>query len=269
MINTITIRDAFTPIAHWAQTSRYSRQLEFTYKKMIVDALVGMGVSASVAAKVYDTAKEMNARDNRGSNAVMNFVHVSYIYGAMKKHNLAEEYQLFESKMSEIDATIRDFFAGMKKKEAGKYVDELSLVVSKEHKVPQAQAKKLVQEWINGNLKEETVLDTVKKIREKQATSITERYKDGDHIGKFVESSQNIIWLIFPVESGDAWGKKIGATHMIHPWDKVTSAKAPGGGDYFRYAKIKKTVVEVAVDEDDSGNAVWEKWNVRKMEMFK
>ena len=35
-------------------------------------------------------------------------------------------------------------------------------------------------------------------------------------------------------------------------------------GDHsFRYAKVKKTVVYIVVDEDDSGNPVVEKWKIK------
>jgi hypothetical protein len=55
---------------------------------------------------------------------------------------------------------------------------------------------------------------------------------------------------------GDAHGEEIGATHRIFVADVI--------GWPYRYAKVLKTVAYVAIDEDDEGCAVWEKWDIKK-----
>lgn len=60
----------------------------------------------------------------------------------------------------------------------------------------------------------------------------------------------------------DEWALKNGATHTLQLGHK------PVGQSMFRAAKILKTVAYVAVDEDELGNAVWEKWNYRWHEQY-
>lgn len=52
------------------------------------------------------------------------------------------------------------------------------------------------------------------------------------------------------------WGKKYGATHLIH-LNNVTTGWA------YRYAVVKKTVAYIMVDEDVNG-PIWEKWNIKQ-----
>ena len=54
-----------------------------------------------------------------------------------------------------------------------------------------------------------------------------------------------------------AWGVKQGATHVIL-LDRGNT----------RFAKISKTVAYVITDEDDSGNAIWTKWNITDQRTF-
>jgi hypothetical protein len=40
------------------------------------------------------------------------------------------------------------------------------------------------------------------------------------------------------------------------------------GDRSFRYAKVKKTVVYIVVDEDDNGNPVVEKWDIKNHRVY-
>jgi len=54
-------------------------------------------------------------------------------------------------------------------------------------------------------------------------------------------------------ETQDIYGQEIGATHKIYVGPQ---------GECRRYAKVKKTVAYVAVDENEFGT-VWEKWDIK------
>jgi len=72
--------------------------------------------------------------------------------------------------------------------------------------------------------------------------------------GNFFEFSKNLddITFIDVVEY----------PHLV--W--VTS---PSGFDSgFRYANVKKTVAYIVVDEDDEGNPVIDKWNIKQKRMY-
>ena len=56
-------------------------------------------------------------------------------------------------------------------------------------------------------------------------------------------------------EAPDDWAKERGATHSVCVNDVVFSP--------LRGAIVKKTVAYVMIDEDDHGNAVWEKWPLK------
>ena len=55
--------------------------------------------------------------------------------------------------------------------------------------------------------------------------------------------------------------KCIGATHLVYvgPWCKPQ----PGVDRGTRAAIVKRTVAYVAIDEDDMGRPVWEKWSLK------
>lgn len=55
--------------------------------------------------------------------------------------------------------------------------------------------------------------------------------------------------------------KSIGATHLVYvgPWCNPQ----PGVDRGSRAAIVKRTVAYVAVDEDDMGRPVWEKWSLK------
>ena len=61
--------------------------------------------------------------------------------------------------------------------------------------------------------------------------------------------------------------KSIGATHLVYvgPW----CSPQPGIDRGTRAAIVKKTVAYVAIDEDESGAPVWEKWPIVKHCQYK
>ena len=57
------------------------------------------------------------------------------------------------------------------------------------------------------------------------------------------------------------WGEKMEATHVVRVSDtKVGSL--PGRMSPFRFARVLKTVAYILSDEDENGNAVWQKWSI-------
>ena len=62
--------------------------------------------------------------------------------------------------------------------------------------------------------------------------------------------------MVFPI--GDPFIE--GSTHTL--WTGIGVGRGP------RAAKLKKTVMHVAVDEDADGNIVWEKWPLRRRQQW-
>lgn len=73
-------------------------------------------------------------------------------------------------------------------------------------------------------------------------------------IGAF-EEKEHGHWFEYR-ETSDEWALKQGLMHEI--------AVADGK----RYANVKKTVVYVAVDEDEFGKAVINKWKISKLNQY-
>ena len=91
--------------------------------------------------------------------------------------------------------------------------------------------------------------------------------KESEVMGSFTHKDTNVRFEIYPLLPSDTWAKKEGATHQIHPFGKTYGTQI--AGDYhIRYAKIKKTVVYVAVDEDHAGRPVWEKWKIKQFQWY-
>lgn len=74
-------------------------------------------------------------------------------------------------------------------------------------------------------------------------------------------------------ECGRFIEKEIGLTH----WIALLPANhyIPDGSthiiltrDGYRYIKLLNSVCYVATDEDINGNAIWEKWHIRKLEIY-
>lgn len=57
-----------------------------------------------------------------------------------------------------------------------------------------------------------------------------------------------------------AFGIKEGATHLVFVNDQINWP--------YRYAKVKKTVVYMMLDEDEQGKPVWEKWFIKKHRVY-
>ena len=56
------------------------------------------------------------------------------------------------------------------------------------------------------------------------------------------------------IDRVDEWGTRIGATHTIY----LTHGNE-------RYARVLKTVAYVCIDENDFGEPVWEKWQIKTL----
>lgn len=76
-------------------------------------------------------------------------------------------------------------------------------------------------------------------------------------IGRFTEKENGHFFEIYPLMKNDSYAKQIKATHMIHVGTRKFSR------EYLRYVKLKKTVVDVAVDEA-GGKPIWEKWHIKQ-----
>jgi len=60
-------------------------------------------------------------------------------------------------------------------------------------------------------------------------------------------------------EAHNAWATSQGATHSIYVNDIHCSTRG---------AIVKKTVAYVMIDEDERGNAVWEKWPIKSHRVY-
>lgn len=70
-------------------------------------------------------------------------------------------------------------------------------------------------------------------------------------IGRFYEKSHNKLFEYALAD--DPWAKKHGLLHKLYMTNKE-----------FRFANVKKTVAEVAVDENDGGTPKIEKWKIKQ-----
>ena len=82
--------------------------------------------------------------------------------------------------------------------------------------------------------------------------------------GRFQEKEFGALFEYAELDPGAAhfeYDKGIGATHLIYvgPWCRPQ----PGIDRGSRAAIVKRTVAYVAVDEDDMGRPVWEKWSIK------
>ena len=89
---------------------------------------------------------------------------------------------------------------------------------------------------------------------------------DGSVLGRFEEKDNGHLFEYSENRDEDGWGadRKADLPHKI--W--VTTPKFSNNGHCldsgFRYGKVLKTVAYVAVDEDEFGNAVFEKWFLKQ-----
>ena len=74
--------------------------------------------------------------------------------------------------------------------------------------------------------------------------------------GAFVEKEVGNTFEYSINEDRLTWDESGGFTHKIWVGDVV--------GQGYRYGIVKKTVAYVAVDEDDEGLPICEKWNLKK-----
>jgi len=74
--------------------------------------------------------------------------------------------------------------------------------------------------------------------------------------GSFVNKETDVLFE-YSNQVTCEWAKnEMGATHIIFVLDGV------------RFAKVLKTVVHILIDEDDSGQPVWEKWDIKKHKIY-
>ena len=58
-------------------------------------------------------------------------------------------------------------------------------------------------------------------------------------------------------DKGDGWPHRVWVTNPIENIDSG-----------FRYARVLKTVAYIVVDEDEYGDAIVEKWNIKKQRIY-
>ena len=76
-----------------------------------------------------------------------------------------------------------------------------------------------------------------------------------DHAGEFYLPVTN-RWFTFTPNTDDAWGLK---HNLIHKVDVL---------DGYRCAIVRNTVAYVAVDQDEYGNPILERWTITKRRVF-
>jgi hypothetical protein len=83
--------------------------------------------------------------------------------------------------------------------------------------------------------------------------------------GYFQHAETGVSFEYDELQHGDeraAYDLSIGATHLVYvgPWCRPQDGIDRGT----RAAIVKRTVAYVAVDEDDSGAPVWERWPIKQ-----
>ena len=76
-----------------------------------------------------------------------------------------------------------------------------------------------------------------------------------DHAGEFYLPNTK-RWFTFTPNTDDAWGLK---HNLIHKVDVL---------DGYRCAIVRNTVAYVAVDQDEYGNPIFERWTITKRRIF-
>ena len=76
-----------------------------------------------------------------------------------------------------------------------------------------------------------------------------------DHAGEFYLPDTK-RWFTFEPNTDDAWGLQ---HDLIHKVDVL---------DGYRCAIVRKTVAYVAVDQDEYGNPILERWTITKRRIF-
>ena len=88
-------------------------------------------------------------------------------------------------------------------------------------------------------------------------------------IGNFVHAETGAFFEYGDVNNGgpfSGYDISIGASHIVYvgPWSKPWEGIERGT----RAAIVKKTVAYIAVDEDEYGRPVWEKWPIKKHNVY-
>ena len=85
---------------------------------------------------------------------------------------------------------------------------------------------------------------------------------DGSIIGCFTEKDKGHLFEYSSNKGGfgalDGWPHRVWVTTPIENIDSG-----------FRYARVLKTVAYIVVDEDEYGDAVIEKWSIKKKRIYK
>jgi hypothetical protein len=86
-------------------------------------------------------------------------------------------------------------------------------------------------------------------------------YGDGTILGRFNLKENNYLF-----EFSTATEQVFGPNFFPHKiW---VSHGSVGTEQNFRYGEVKKTVVYIVVDEDEMGNPVVQKWNIKNHTLF-
>ena len=94
---------------------------------------------------------------------------------------------------------------------------------------------------------------------------------DGSVLGRFEEKDYGMLFEYSENRDEDGWGadRKAELPHKI--W--VSMPRYSNNGHCldsgFRYGKVLKTVAYLAVDEDEFGNPVFEKWSLKQRTHYK
>jgi hypothetical protein len=89
---------------------------------------------------------------------------------------------------------------------------------------------------------------------------------DGSVIGQFTELSNGNYFEYSENRDENGWGaeKKNELPHKIWVTQPLYSSNGHCLDSGFRYGKVRKTVVYIAVDESTDGSPVFEKWSVKQ-----
>ncbi len=79
-------------------------------------------------------------------------------------------------------------------------------------------------------------------------------------LGSFVEKEYGHCFEFTSINEN--YFKEAGCTHMLAVGGIHTDDR------YYRGAKILKTVAYVLVDQDDNGEKVWQKWDIKNHTLF-
>lgn len=93
-------------------------------------------------------------------------------------------------------------------------------------------------------------------------SSVYDSVGDGSIIGVFHEKDTGNL---FEFSDNQDMGEWAGYSYPHKIW--VTSPK-DGIDSGYRYGRVKKTLVEIVVDEDSNGDPIVEKWAIKNLKVY-